>query len=185
MTRKGLKIGMIISLTLFVITICSYYAFAFDIEKEINYELERGSTLENAFVELEKASGDYFIFYFDPEINLSTEFRLNANESFENVLGLILQLNELQTIKLSEQLYYVYPAAKREQYEKEIVIDFRVAGITTGKENIATIEREGSYQNVKENDRYMSFWVKEIKDSYVVFEYDDKEIVRYINEGGE
>lgn len=178
---------LIISLScILIIFTMNSNLLSFNIEEKIIYETPRGTTLEEAFIELEKISNDYIIFYFDSEINLSEEFRLAAREeTFESVLNLILYLNNLKTTKISSQLYYVYPADKEISIEDDLKIEipFIVIGIVQGKHNVATLQYKENIQTVKEKEYFMGFLLKDINKDHIILEYRGKEYKRYINEG--
>lgn len=181
---KG-KTKKIFILSLIILTVFTLRIAAFDMEQKIIYDLPRGSTLEDAFRELEKISNDYYVFYFDPEVNLSEDFRLAAREeTFESVLNLILYVNELEVTKISTQLYYVYPSFKKEEIEKElnVKVPFKLAGIVHGVKNVATLKYNNDVKNVLENDVVMGYVIKSIGENSVTLEKEGKEYTIYLHD---
>jgi len=111
----------VILLSLLIVVLTSFWVTAegFDIEDEITFNLQRGSTLEEAFIELEEISDNKILFHLDPEMDLMRDFRLSIKDtSFESVLNLILQLNNLEARQLTDELYHIYPREKHEEYRQ-------------------------------------------------------------------
>ena len=160
-------------------------AFGFDMNEVVIYELPRGSTLADAFTELERLSSDEIVFYLDPEIDASIDFRLSAKETFSSILNLILYINKLEAVRLSDTLYYIYPQIKEEEMQQEFQIPFTVTGIAhTEDKSVAIIEYEGKHQIVERGETYMGLRVKDIRTNYVIFDYKGREIIRYLNDRG-
>jgi type II secretory pathway component GspD/PulD (secretin) len=113
------KKKIIISILIISLFLLSANVMAFDMEKDISFNLRKGSKLKEAFDSLENISNGEISFYYDSGVNLNKRFKMTIqNKSFQSVMNLILQLNLLKANKVTDQMYFIYPAAKEADVKK-------------------------------------------------------------------
>ncbi|KXS44282.1 MAG: type IV pilus assembly protein PilQ [Candidatus Frackibacter sp. T328-2] len=110
------KIILLLIISMLVITTS---VSAFNMEKKITFNLRKGSNLKEGFNKLEELSNNEISFYYDSDINLNKQFKISLqNESYQTTLNLVLQLNSLKMNKVTDNMYYIYPASKEEEIRK-------------------------------------------------------------------
>jgi type II secretory pathway component GspD/PulD (secretin) len=115
--------------TLIIFILCLIFlsgnVLAFDMETEVTFNLRKGSTLKQAFDKLEKLSNDSITFYYDSDIDLNNSFKMTLQDNYESVLNLVLQLNDLKIKKISNRMFYVYPASKEGEISKDKLLVYQ------------------------------------------------------------
>jgi type II secretory pathway component GspD/PulD (secretin) len=109
-----------------ILIILSTNAAAFNMGKEITFNLREGSNLKKAFDKLENLSNDEITFYYDSEVNLNKRFKMTIQDkSYESIMNLIMQLNSLKANKITDKMYYIYPASKESEIKKNELIVYQ------------------------------------------------------------